>query len=177
MQFSSHLHKKISHEQNIFYFTTYCSNQVDSLTRLSFMSKYSFTFNPDKKGLRKILGELETDIMELVWERGEATVRDIHDRLQHDRKIAYTTVMTVMSRLSDKGLLEKRKEGAAHVYRPIHSRSEFTKTTVKKVISELLSDFSSPTIAGFLDSIEEIDEQKLDELERLIEQKWREKDV
>lgn len=139
--------------------------------------KYSFTFNPDKKGIRKILGDLETDIMELIWEKEEATVRDIHDRLKKGRDIAYTTVMTVMSRLAEKGLLQKHKEGAAYVYRPFYSKSEFTQSTVRKVIRELLSDFSAPAIAGFLDSVNEIDEEKLDELERLIEQKRRNKDV
>lgn len=139
--------------------------------------KYSFTFNPDKKGIRKILGDLESDVMESIWEKEKATVRDIHDRLKKDREIAYTTVMTVMSRLADKGLLEKDKEGAAYVYRPAFSKREFTQSTVIKVIRELLADFTTPAIAGFLDSVTEIDEEKLDELERLIKQKRKDTDV
>jgi predicted transcriptional regulator len=69
--------------------------------------RYHFTFDPRKKGLRKILGDLEADVMEAMWARGRATVHDVHERLAAaDRELAYTTVMTVMSRLADKGLLE-----------------------------------------------------------------------
>jgi predicted transcriptional regulator len=64
--------------------------------------------------LRKILGDLETDVMEAIWARGRATVHDVHERLAAaDREGAYTTVVTVMSRLAGKGLVEKQKDGAA----------------------------------------------------------------
>ena len=71
------------------------------------LDRYQFTFDPRKKGLRKILGDLEADVMEAIWALGHATVHDVLERLAAaDRELAYTTVMTVMSRLADKGLLE-----------------------------------------------------------------------
>lgn len=141
------------------------------------LNNYSFTFNPNKKGLRKILGELEADIMEIVWQRGELTVRQVYEILQDIRQIAYTTVMTVMSRLADKGLLKKLKEGNAFVYRATASREEFTRTTLKKVINELMEDFAAPAISQFMDSMENVDPEKMEELSRLIEEKRKKKDV
>ena len=74
---------------------------------------------------RSLGGELESEIMKIIWERGEITVRDVHDLLAHKRPIAYTTVMTVMSRLARKKLLRRRKSGAQYVYRPALSNDEF----------------------------------------------------
>ena len=141
------------------------------------MKNFSFTFNPNKKGLRKILGDLETDIMEIIWQKGELTVRQVYEMLQEKRTIAYTTVMTVMSRLADKGLLQKIKEGNAFLYRAPSTKEEFTRSTLKKVINELMADFSAPAISQFLDSIEDADPEKMEELSRLIEKKRKQKNV
>ncbi len=140
------------------------------------MKNYSFTFNPRKKGIRQILGDLEADIMELIWKKGDLTVRDVYENLRHDREIAYTTVMTVMSRLAEKSLLEKIKSGSAYIYRPMVSESEFTQSTVKKVMKSLLEDFAVPSMNQFIDFFEE-DPGKMDELAKLIEKKRKDKDV
>ena len=65
-------------------------------------------YNP---GLRQVLGDLEAEIMECVGQMGSASVRDVHEVLLGRRHIAYTTVMTVMSRLAEKGLLARRQDG------------------------------------------------------------------
>ena len=135
---------------------------------------FSFTFRPEKKGMRKILGDLEADVMEVVWACAPAvTVRDVHRRLEPKRGVAYTTVMTVMSRLADKGVLEKTKDGTILIFRPSCSRQEFTRSTVGRVVRELLEDFSAPTISQFLDSLDDERPETLDELSRLIERKRR----
>lgn len=141
------------------------------------LNKYSFKFDPNKKGLRKILGDLEVEIMEIVWAKGEQTGRQVYDRIKENRNIAYTTVMTVMSRLADKGLLAKTKQGAAFVYRATTTRDEFTQSTLKKVINELVRDFVTPAISQFVDSVEDVNPGKMEELVRLIEEKKRQKDV
>lgn len=138
---------------------------------------FSFTFDPNKRGLEKILGELETRIMEIVWEKEEVTVRQVYEKLQDERDLAYTTVMTVMSRLAEKGLLKRMKAGAAFVYRPVSSRKEFTESTVKKIMGELLRDFTSPAISQFVDSVQREDPEKMEELARLIQAKRRKKNA
>jgi predicted transcriptional regulator len=138
------------------------------------LNRYHFTFDPRKKGLRKILGDLETDVMEAIWARGRATVHDVHERLASaNRDVAYTTVMTVMSRLADKGLLEKRKDGAAYVYMPAASKEEFTRRTVGTVLSELLDDFTAPAMSQFVEFMGEQDEAAIEALSKAIEEKRR----
>jgi predicted transcriptional regulator len=142
------------------------------------LNRYHFTFDPRKKGLRKILGDLETDVMEAIWERGRATVHDVHERLAAaDRELAYTTVMTVMSRLADKGLLEKRKDGAAYVYMPAASKEEFTGRTFGTVLSELLDDFTAPAMSQFVEHMGEQDEAAIEALAKAIEEKRRRADA
>lgn len=135
------------------------------------MKKYSFTFDPNKKGLRKILGDLETDIMEILWKQNEMTVHDVHKKILSQRSIAYTTVMTVMSRLEEKGLLRRVKEGNVFVYSPSIAKEQFTLSTVKKVINEILADFSTPALSSFVESLDEMDSDKIKELTKLIEEK------
>lgn len=136
-----------------------------------------FTFDPRKKGIRKILGDLESDIMEVVWATGDASVRDVHQRLESRRDLAYTTVMTVMSRLADKGLLRKRKDGAAFVYSPALTQEAFTKGVVGTLLGELLEDFTVPTLSQFVDSVGEQDPEVIDALAEEIERKRKERDA
>ena len=82
---------------------------------------------PEQDGLRTSLFDLEAEIMEIVWEQAwaEFAVTDVHELLEAQREIAYTTVMTTVSRLYDKELLTRRKEGRRYLYQPTMSRLEF----------------------------------------------------
>src|SRR5438445_7597026 len=80
---------------------------------------------PDLRRLRrperaeeKFLGPLEAEVMDRLWKRRSATVRDIVDDLARSRELAYTTVMTIMVRLHEKELLERTREGKTYLYRP-----------------------------------------------------------
>ncbi len=136
--------------------------------------RYHFTFDPRQKGLRKMLGALEADVMEAIWARGRATVHAVHQALTAaDRELAYTTVMTVMSRLAEKGLLAKQKDGAAYVYVPAASKEEFTRRTVGTVLRELLGDFTAPAMSQFVDLVGAQDDAALEALAQAIEAKRR----
>jgi predicted transcriptional regulator len=102
-------------------------------------------FRPDRPGIRKALGDLEADVMEVVWTRRPAraaTVRDVYEVLSRRRSIAYTTVMTTMARLARKGLLRVEKEGTAYVYSEALSRNEFISRVLGRVVEDLLVGFS-----------------------------------
>jgi predicted transcriptional regulator len=102
----------------------------------------SFRFN--QTGLRKFLGDLECEIMELVWKKAAptVTVREIYDILRHERQIAYTTVMTTMVRLAEKGLLRiVDRAGLANCYAPVESRTEFIKNAVARILDIFTSQF------------------------------------
>lgn len=108
-------------------------------------------FHTGKPGLRKLLGDLEADIMEAVWRRGDATVtvREIHEEVAEQREVAYTTVMTVMGNLAKKGLLAVEKVGKAHDYRATRTQDQFTEAAVARIVDELMKDFAGPAIAHF----------------------------
>lgn len=100
-----------------------------------------------------VLGPLETDVMEAVWAAGDATVRDVHATLAGDRDIAYTTVMTTMARLADKGVLVKDASGLAHRYRPALSREEYARSTVHSVVDWLVRSYPEPALSYFVDVV------------------------
>lgn len=102
----------------------------------------SFRFNQD--GLRKFMGDLEVEIMELVWKKANptVTVRDIYELLRQRRTIAYTTVMTTMVRLAEKGILRiVDKAGLANCYTPEQSRDEFIQCVVIKILGIFFQQF------------------------------------
>lgn len=106
-------------------------------------------FRPDRPGIRKVLGDLEAEIMELIWSRpvDQGTiVRDVFEVLYEKRRIAYTTVMNTMARLAKKHLLRVEKEDQAYVYYPTLTQQEFISRFVGRILDDLLVSFSGTTL-------------------------------
>ena len=103
--------------------------------------------------LQGLLGPLETEVMEAVWDLGDTTVRDIHEQLAARRDIAYTTVMTTMARLASKGLLTRDTSGLAHRYRAGISREEYARSTVTSVVDWLVDSFPEPAMSYFVEVV------------------------
>ncbi len=107
------------------------------------------TFRPDRPGIRKVLGDLEAEIMELIWARpaGQGTtVRDVFEVLYERRHLAYTTVMNTMTRLARKQLLRVEKVDQAYVYYPAFTQQEFVSRFVSRILDDLLVNFSGVTL-------------------------------
>ncbi len=150
-------------------------------------------FKLDHTGLARLFGDLEARIMEIIWQLEEATVGDVLARLGGDPSAGdvlssalssskgvskgsgqgyhYNTVMTVMSRLADKGVLTRRREGRAHVYAPVQDRAEFMALVSRDVAEGLLREFGALAIAQFIDAADAVDPELLAELRRRVEQK------
>jgi predicted transcriptional regulator len=126
------------------------------------------TFHPDRPGIRKVLGDLEAEIMETIWVRpaGQGvTVRDIFEILYERRKTAYTTVMNTMTRLAKKRLLRVEKEkDLAYVYYPTSTEHEFIAYIVGHILADLLVDFSGAA----LDTLQTLSDQKTATQARLL---------
>jgi len=116
------------------------------------------------------LGPLEADIMQVVWRIRKATVQDVYEELSKDRTIAYNTVMTVMTRLAQKGVLKRQKDGRAFLYFPKTTKNEVGKGMLQYVIDKIFSGSKVPVISQLLDGAELSDEE-LKALERLVEKK------
>lgn len=123
-----------------------------------------------KHSLSEVLGPLEDEIMQVVWDRGEVTVRDVHDALRARRPIAYTTVMTTLGRLSDKGLLKRTEDQPAHHYSPLLTREQYARSTVKSVVDWLIGHFPDPAVAYLIDRVEREDEDVIERLREVIDQ-------
>ncbi len=111
-------------------------------------------FRTDRPGIRKMLGDLEADIMEVMWARpaGDGTtVRDVFEVLYDRRRrakdtIAYTTVMNTMARLARKHVLRAAKDDQAYVYYPTLTEAQFVSRFVGRILEDLLVSFSGPTL-------------------------------
>jgi predicted transcriptional regulator len=114
------------------------------------------------------LGPVETEIMELVWDMGEASVRDIYQVLLSRRQIAYTTVMTILGNLVTKGVLVRRQHGRAYRYSPIVSKDAFIRGRISDIVDNLLNRLADPAITYFAERLAEVDPGRLAELEETI---------
>jgi predicted transcriptional regulator len=122
-----------------------------------------------KHSLADVLGPLESEIMDVVWDHNQVTVRDVHGALEAKRPIAYTTVMTTLGRLADKGVLQRIEDQPAHRYRALISREQYASSTVKSVVDWLVSHFPDPTVAYFVDRVEKEDEEVIERLRDAID--------
>ncbi|MBF6590208.1 MAG: BlaI/MecI/CopY family transcriptional regulator [Ktedonobacterales bacterium] len=101
--------------------------------------------------MRKVLGDLEAEIMEVIWARPPdqgTTVREVFEALYARRRIAYTTVMSTMTRLAKKRLLRAEKLDQAYVYYSPFTQEEFISRFVAHILRDLLVNFTSVTLDG-----------------------------
>lgn len=117
------------------------------------------------------LGALEREVMEELWKRGSASVRDVQQSF--DNRVAYTTLMTTLDRLYRKKLLSRRKEGHAFHYTPRFTREEFEHTVAREVLDGLLGANAEPLLLHFVEAVSERDRRLLDELDRIVQEKRR----
>jgi predicted transcriptional regulator len=128
--------------------------------------------NEPKTGERSTrLGDLEAAIMNVIWQLGEATVEEVRAALQPERQPAYTTVMTVMSRLAAKGVLAREKLGRAYVYRAAAEQSEVAGSMLSSLVQRLYSGSPARAIAHLIETEQEVDEEELERLESLIRER------
>src|SRR5438477_8549798 len=130
-------------------------------------------FRRPREVVKLALGELEREVMEQVWRRGEVSVRDVHEGF--GERAAYTTLMTTLDRLYRKKLLNRRKEGRAFLYTARVSREEFEHGVAKDVINGLLGANAEPVLTCIVDAVSEHDSDLLDELDRIVKEKRRQR--
>lgn len=124
--------------------------------------------------IKNRLGPLEQQLLEALWRRNSATVRELLD--SGDAKLAYTTIMTTLDRLYKKGLLDRVPEGRAFRYSPRQTKEELERVTASETIRQLLSSGKTAELplSYLVEAVSEHDVHLLDELQRLLEQKRRE---
>jgi predicted transcriptional regulator len=118
-------------------------------------------------GPDQLLGELEAAIMHIVWQRQEVSVREVLEALQPARPLKYTTVMTVMSRLAQKGVLATRKQGKSFYYHATVTPQEFVAQRAQRAVQSVLADFGDLAMTYFIQELGETDPQRLARLHEI----------
>lgn len=107
--------------------------------------------------------------MKVVWQKGEATVRDVYDVLRERRKLAYTTVMTMMRVLEGKGHLKRRPEDRAFVYRPTRAESAVLRSMIREFVDRVFDGAAQPLMVHLVKD-RRLTRAELEEVARLIEE-------
>lgn len=133
--------------------------------------KVQFHYDPARPGLGQILGDLEKDVMEVLWRRGELPVSEMVSSLA--RPVAYSSVITVANRLVKKRLLFRRKEGKTYHYRPRLTREDLLDTVARQILDRVSAIAPPATVVHFMDAVIRENPETLRALERLIEERRR----
>ena len=125
-------------------------------------------------GLRKVLGDLEARVMRAVWDLGRPVpARVVHERVAADHDVALLTVITVLNKLVEKGLLSRAKRDDLLHFEPRMSEESFMAIVSRRVVEGVLSFDEDAMAASFVDVLAERDPEKLAELGRLIRRRLR----
>ncbi|MBO6575956.1 MAG: BlaI/MecI/CopY family transcriptional regulator [Rhodothermales bacterium] len=121
----------------------------------------------NNKRLPPNLGDTEMEVLNLVWHLKRASVAEIHDRIAGQRPVAYTTVMTVMRKLADKGYLGFTKKGNAYIYHPLVEEQSVRSNLLQRLLHRAFSG-SPMELVQTLVAEESFSQEEIEELDRLI---------
>jgi predicted transcriptional regulator len=112
---------------------------------------------PNHRPKQLSLGPLEQEILHIVWELGTVTVKDVHERIlaDPDRELAYTSVTTVLNRLTSKGWLACDKQGRSFSWRPLLSQTEARALQAYEQLNQFLAVGNPDIVAAFADRLDQ----------------------
>ncbi|KKR10818.1 MAG: hypothetical protein UT39_C0014G0007 [Candidatus Woesebacteria bacterium GW2011_GWA1_39_21] len=119
--------------------------------------------------LQKTLSPLEQEAMNIVWELKECSIRDVVEKFNQEKKLAYTTVATLLQRLFEKGLVNRNNHNTILSYTPKISKDIYGKKMAKSFIQTFMSSFGEAAIVSFAESIDKLPKDKKDYLLKLLE--------
>ena len=105
--------------------------------------------------------------MKIVWERRTATVRDVYEALLERRRVAYTTVMTMMKILERKGYLNRKQVERAYVYRPAQPKNSVIRVMVRDFVNRVFNGSAEPLLAHLIED-RHLTADEVEEIRRLI---------
>ena len=126
------------------------------------------------KSEKPVLTDQELEIMKIIWTRGTATVRDVYEELLTRRKIAYTTVMTMMGILEQKGHLTKSADERAYVYTPAQPQREVVGNMIQDFLKRVFNGSAKPLLVHLVED-KKLSSEELDEIRKLLKDKRRKK--
>ncbi len=115
------------------------------------------------------LGELESQVMNIIWNKQNCSVNDVLKELKRDRIIAYTTVATILHRLHQKGLLIKKQHKTFHLYDPAVSKSEYSNNLVHSFMRGVMKTFGDAAITSFAENLHKLPKKEKQKLLKMLE--------
>jgi predicted transcriptional regulator len=129
------------------------------------------------EGIAKVLGDLEARVMRVVWAlRDPATARAVHERVLREHEVAHLTVVTVLNKLVDKGLLSRDKADGVFHYRACWTEEDFRAHVSRRVVEGMLAFEPRALATSFVEVLAERDRAELAELRRLIDRRLEEEE-
>lgn len=117
----------------------------------------------------KKISELEQQVMNIVWSLKKCSVRDVLTIIGKTKPVAYTTILTVLQRLYEKGLVVKKREGKAFLYKPKVSKELYSRSMAQGFLRKFINSFGDIGIASFAESIESLSTKEKEYLIELLD--------
>ncbi|WP_248923930.1 BlaI/MecI/CopY family transcriptional regulator [Paenibacillus hamazuiensis] len=124
--------------------------------------------NNSQRGLERFFGPLEAKIMDILWAHSGLSIKDVQLKLEKEKDLNYNTVMTVMTRLLDKGVLTKTVVGRTSLFTPVQSKEQFLEKQSKELSQSLMEDFGPLVVNHMIDALDGADPELIEKLERKL---------
>lgn len=118
----------------------------------------------------RLVTDVELELMQILWDRGPSTVREVIAKLPPSRNLAYTTVSTVLRILEQKGLLSSQRQGRSHIYEPLLSREAHRELALAHLVTRVFEGDAQGLVAQLIDT-QGLSQGDLNELKRLIDER------
>ncbi len=122
--------------------------------------------------MKKTLTDAELELMTLLWRLGEGSVNDVLGLLPPERKLAYTSVSTILRILEQKKFVGSRKEGRGHVYFPKVSKSEYEANALESVVTKVFDGAPVALVKQLLDTTD-LSDSDLKEIRKLLSERMK----
>lgn len=106
------------------------------------------------------LGQLEKQVMDIIWEQSPCSARDVLTKLRTEKQLAYTTVATILQRLYDKKLLNRKEDKAGYIYSPKLSKEQYSKKIAKSFLNKFIDSFGDTAIVSFAETVDTLPEKR-----------------
>jgi len=119
----------------------------------------------------KIPGELEMQVLDILWQDGNCSISDIFEKLKLKRKIAYTTIATVLQRLYNKGQVDREERANHYIYTSHFNKKTYSLRLIKNFLNGLMNNFGDVAITSFAESLDSLPKKKREYLLKLLNEK------
>jgi predicted transcriptional regulator len=141
--------------------------EYHAFVKLSFLSK--------KKGMGPLSGELELPVMEILWDKGPLKGRDLYIEVRKQKGIAYTTALTVLDRLSRKGLVKKARDSGTILFSSGVSQEQYESEVAGSLIDQAFEVSPDLAVSAFADICSRMPDEEFARLGKLIGERKRER--